>query len=207
MDTDIPATVDKASLQAFSVRLRDALENESITWLQEQLEGDGVEGSKYSNVQRYVAGNGKSPPSPTWLQGAAKVLDVRPGWLAFGDGERTEPEELKRVLRARAMKRAEEFGEDTEAALRKGLGRDPLPNYFDTALRCTYEYFTTVAPVMKIGPDLAREVGKAIAAPIRTLGLDPANFTQENYDHYVAAVAESLRFLIAKMSDPKGEED
>ena len=67
-------------------------------------------------------------------------------------------------------------------------------------------YFA-VAPVEKIGPNLAREVGRAIAAPMKNLEFNPTDFTQESYDHYVAAVAESLRFLIAEMSDPKGEED
>ena len=54
---------------------------------------------------------------------------------------------------------------------------------------------------------MAKEVGQAVAAPIRALGFAPHDFAQASYEHYVAAVAESLRFLIAEMSDPKGEED
>ena len=104
------------------------------------------------------------------------------------------------------MKRAEEFGEQTEAALREGLGRDPLPNAFDTALHCMWDYFRTVAPG-KIGPNLARKVGEAIAAPVTKLGLDPTDFPHESYDHYVTTVAESLRYLIAEMGDSEGEED
>ena len=207
MDTDTRVPLDQASLEVFSARLRDALGNRSITWLQGELEKAEVDGSGYSNVQRYVAGKeGKSLPSPTWLQGAAKLLGVRPAWLAFGDGARTETVELKRVLRARALERGEALDRATEAALRKGLGRDPLPNSFDSALRCMNAYFA-VAPVEKIGPNLAREVGRAIAAPMKNLEFNPPDFTQESYDHYVAAVAESLRFLIAQMPDPNGEED
>jgi len=164
-----------------------------------------VEGSKYSNVQRYVAGKeGKSPPSPTWLQGAAKILDVRPAWLAFGDGARTERVEL---LRARAMEKGDALGQGTEAALREGLGRDPLPNSLQTAWRCMCDYLIKTDRVGEFGPKMAREVGEAIAAPVAKLGLDPTDFPHESYDHYVATVAESLRFLIAEMGDSEGEED
>lgn len=204
MDTGTELPLDPASLEALSARLRAALGNRSITWLQEQLQVAGVEGSRYSNVQRYVAGNGKSPPSPTWLRAAANVLGVRPAWLAFEDGHKFERVEQ---LRAGAVAKGEAFGREILAALRKGLERDLPLDSLDPAWRFMGDYVTKVDRAARIGPNVAQEVGEAIVSPIKTLGFGPADFGQESYGHYVAAVAESLRFLIAGMGDPEGEED
>jgi hypothetical protein len=99
MVDDMPKS--RASLPAVAVRLSQLMKASGVTVreLQQRLEAKGVEGSKYSNVRRYVAGEGKSPPPLEWIEAAAQVLNARPAWLAFGEGEATEKEE--RALRAR----------------------------------------------------------------------------------------------------------
>ena len=80
------------TLEAVAGRLQKAMaySQKTITELQAALDRAGVEGSKYSNVQRYVRGKGgKSPPSFDWLEGAAKALGVEVVWLAFGMGSMT----------------------------------------------------------------------------------------------------------------------
>lgn len=93
MVDDIPR--GRASLAAVAARLSQLMKASGVTVreLQARLEAEGVEGSKYSNVRRYVAGEGKSPPPLEWLDAAARGLRARAAWLAFGDGEPTEGEE------------------------------------------------------------------------------------------------------------------
>lgn len=87
----------ETQLEAVAGRLRKALGGRTITWLQTELDAAGVEGSGYSNVQRYVAGKGKGAPPLEWIDGAARVLGVPAAWLAFGqmpiDAARTSPAE------------------------------------------------------------------------------------------------------------------
>ena len=44
-------------------------------------------GVSYASVYAYVEGKSKAPPPLPFLIAAANVLNVRPAWLAFGDGE------------------------------------------------------------------------------------------------------------------------
>ena len=86
--TDTP----RGTLEDVAGRLQKAMAYSqiTITELQAALDRAGVEGSKYSNVQRYVRGKGgKSPPSFDWLEGAAGALGVEVVWLAFGMGSMT----------------------------------------------------------------------------------------------------------------------
>ena len=81
------------STEGIGKRLREALaplDDGTIKWLQAEMEKADVPGSKYSNVQRYVAGTAQKRPPLEWLEGAAKVLDVRPAWLVFDDGPMRE---------------------------------------------------------------------------------------------------------------------
>ena len=87
----------------------------TITELQAALDQAGVEGSKYSNVQRYVRGKGgKSPPSFDWLEGAADAFGVEVIWLAFG----VEP-----------MTWGETATDKQRAALSEGLWSDQLTDH------------------------------------------------------------------------------
>ena len=88
---------------AVAKRLKEALDyrGRSISWLQRELEIAGVEGSKYSNVQRYVAGKGKAPPPLDWIEGVVRVLDIRAAWLGFGEGAMTWEQELEERAKQR----------------------------------------------------------------------------------------------------------
>ena len=120
----------RTSLESVAARLRELLERRamSVTDLQAALERAGVEGSKYSNVRRYVAGEGKGPPSLDWIAAAARVLEARPAWLAFGEGEATrEDEDAFREEFARFRRR---FGrtDPDHIVLLVGAGEHALTN-------------------------------------------------------------------------------
>ena len=105
------------TLEAVAGRLQKAMASSgmTITQLQEALDRAGVEGSKYSNVQRYVRGKGgKSPPSFDWLEGAADALGVEVGWLALGVG---------------SMTWGETATDEQRAALSEGLWSDQLTDH------------------------------------------------------------------------------
>lgn len=54
----------------------------------EEAAAPGTKGTSYASVYDYVEGRAKGAPPIEFLNAAAKVLNVRPAWLAFGD----EPE-------------------------------------------------------------------------------------------------------------------
>lgn len=96
----------------------------TVSDFQRRLEAEGVEGSKYSNVRRYVAGEGKSPPALDWIDGAARVLGARPAWLAFGEGEPTD--EGERTLREQFTSFRSRFGQPgpDHIVVLVGMGED-----------------------------------------------------------------------------------
>ncbi len=59
-------------------------------------------------LRRYVAGEGKSPPPLEWIHAAARALNARAAWLAFGEGEPTVASED--ALRELIAGFAERFG-------------------------------------------------------------------------------------------------
>lgn len=82
--------VKAATVASVAARLRWAVERsgqiQSIRQFQQRLRERGVPGTGYSNVYRYVTDDAASPPLE-FLQNAGAVLEVRPAWLAFGDGD------------------------------------------------------------------------------------------------------------------------
>jgi len=76
-------------------RLRTALERReiSIREFQRLMEATGIEGTSYPAVHRAL--QGKPVPAIDFLEGAARILDVRREWLILGAGEMTEEEQRK----------------------------------------------------------------------------------------------------------------
>lgn len=72
-------------------RLAQAIPEEGIRAFAREMEDREVRGSSYAMIHRYLAG--KKVPSLEFVEEAASVLGVRPAWLAYDDGEPTEPEE------------------------------------------------------------------------------------------------------------------
>ncbi len=77
--------VDEPQSVGVGARLQERLaeRNRSIREFVSDLEAAGVANSAYSSVFRYV--KGEVAPSLTWIEEAARVLRVRPAWLAFGE--------------------------------------------------------------------------------------------------------------------------
>lgn len=91
-----------------AARLNEALERGRFTKLDFQkeiatrLEG-GQSGATYQTVLAYC--NGTFEPSIEWIREAAKILDVKPSWIAFGDPIFSAP----RSTRETVMDRLAEF--------------------------------------------------------------------------------------------------
>lgn len=67
------------------------LSQRRLAELVEAEAGEGVKGTSEASVRNYLSGKVTSPPLE-WIGAAACVLNVRPEWLAFGTGPRTEAE-------------------------------------------------------------------------------------------------------------------
>jgi hypothetical protein len=65
------------------LRLAVALRGMTVYRLECLLRDQGVRGSSHGAMQRYLLG---ATPSLEFVAAAATVLDVRKGWLAFGEG-------------------------------------------------------------------------------------------------------------------------
>lgn len=63
----------------------------SVRGFQKVMYGLGHKGSSYPQIHRYLKGGTK--PSMAFLEGAAKVLQVRLAWLATGQGQMSAEEE------------------------------------------------------------------------------------------------------------------
>lgn len=72
----------------FPERLRDALNEwgEGQRAFERQMQATGVAGSSRRSLQHYLAGD--STPGGEWYLEASKILRVRAGWLAWGEGPR-----------------------------------------------------------------------------------------------------------------------
>ena len=156
-------------------------------------------GTSYPSVLSYFSGG--SAPSLEWIQAAAGILGVRAEWLAFGSGTATEEEELKRLevrgvsdaAHPRERRSAKEVlwlqAFDLKWDLLKGMGVNPPtlaqlprdPNATEEALHAwavnhnVHHIPHWVAPLAEVERRLsvdARDIGRALAAPLEALGLD-----------------------------------
>lgn len=182
-----------------SARLDRALGGRDIRWLQKELEGRGAPNSTYSSVYRYV--RGRVEPPLDWIRSAADVLGVRAPWLAFGQGQPTE--ELRGVAEG-LVEAFRRMGTNLQAIMREGLGAQEVP---PDALEAVGDLTLNFIVAVGRGREAAdgsqhREVAEAIAAPLRSLGHDPAGLSPSKYGHYVITVAEALRYLLADDPDP-----
>ena len=108
---------DATPEEGFPKRILDLLEARemSIRELQKALKNAGADNSGYSSVFRYV--KGEFPPSVTWVEAAARVLEVPPAHLAFG-GESTAQGSVRRHMEDRGF-----FGDpESERPVRHALG-------------------------------------------------------------------------------------
>ena len=87
--------------------------------------------------------------------------------------------------------------------VRKGLGAQEVPpDVFDAVDTLTLDYIVAVGRGREaMNGTQHREVAEAIAAPIRSLGHDPASLSPSRYGYYVITVAEALRYLLADDPD------
>jgi hypothetical protein len=182
-----------------------------ITAFQRQLQAEGVPGSSYAMVHKYL--RDKTVPPISFLNAAAEFLGVRVSWLAFGEGPSTAEEE---TFTAAAPISPE------ERAMLEGIARwFPAiegADWWDRAAvlraaRACLAYFVDVEkripPTSAAALDLAAEAGKAVGMAISGALLPFAR--QQDWDQralslFLPRAAEAINagISIARLSAEKG---
>jgi transcriptional regulator with XRE-family HTH domain len=204
-------------------RLRAAIEQKeiSVREFHRQMDGRGVPGSSYPNIHRYLAD--KAEPTLDFLRHAAELLVVRYEWLSVDAGPMLEDEkqaetELDAISLAAAMtmKRSptEELGREYwEDALRD---RDSVLQGWARrgAVFMTQSYMPYwVAPFASLRQRLGvdrEQLGEVLAAPLRALGLNPAQLNRsrgEPLATYIIAMVPVLMALAPEVEAQRSEEE
>jgi hypothetical protein len=185
-----------------------------ISAMQRELQAEGVPGSSYAMVHKYL--RDKSVPPLAFLTAAADLLGVRVSWLAFGEGRRTEEGQ---ALAAAALSSPEEF------AMLRGISRwfpaieraDPWDR--GAVLRTTraclsffVEVEARVPPTPAAFEDLAHEAGKSVGAALNGALLPFVR--QQDLDDVALSVflprateAVTAGISIARLTERKGKTD
>jgi transcriptional regulator with XRE-family HTH domain len=174
-----------------------------------------IRGVSYGGVRQYVEGGIRNPRAEL-LRAIADVLGVRWQWLAHNEGFMTAAQQQER---ASAVLRDPEQVRHTVSAVNVAVfeqmpalrpvfvfGMDQL------VLACVPEVANWIGPTgldlpgLEDAPDeqeghrrhveAARLLGRALAAPLETLQLDPAGWPQAVKAQYVAGLMASLMPLL-----------
>lgn len=201
---------------AFGERLHDELERRAwnVKTLQRHLRGrtGGAKGTSYGQVWSYV--NGKAPIEPrrNVLEALAVLLEVRMEWLAFAEEPRTEQEGRaaevrgwsKADMRAAQERRdkllgalAEGFMHGGSRPRRKAKQAAPLSESAIDNLVHAYVHAMALATPLPAHDseeeyELAREVGRSAAAPLRAMGADPWAIDVVDLNDYVASIVPAF---------------
>lgn len=154
-----------------------------------------LRGTARNTIRGYLSG--EAEPDPGWVRCAAEVLGVREEWLASGSGARTpEDEEIRRS-------RPEALG-SVARRLASGVPFWDLLNELARAavIECWRELVGEEDPdeiverrgqfVTLRGDQIAVQLGTALDAPIRELGLR-GGVVPQALDSYTVLICEGIR--------------
>lgn len=174
-----------------------------------------LRGATYGGVRQYVAGNIQNPRIEL-LRAIAEVLQVRPEWLAFGEGEMTE----------KAQRVAEAAQQAAAPALSQipGATNAPLDDFAGAALTATWKTLSgrysrdelsekveegegpvTVSEPIPFTLYLYARLHHAVLQPLAFLGLDIERGDALN--DYASAVAVAIRQYARTTQTTKGGTD
>lgn len=202
-------------------RLREALQHAGMTvyGVHQQLKRDprlrGLRGTSATGVRSYFVEDPKPPEQPRLelLRAFATVLGVRYEWLAFGAGERTEKEQEAADAAAAASVMDMEAGGVTPResvdmaasmlhAIAEGAGtidgpRARMPASVIAAWgRRRFAYYKAAGKgegeVVVRDDAIAREIGTALVAPLKALGLTPRDLTEAEFQNFTLAMVAAL---------------
>ena len=177
-----------------NTRLREAIQEVwggSIRGFQREMERREVRGSSYATIYSYLRGD--TQPSRDFLEAAADVLGVRLRWLRFGEGEPTGEEEVA----GQAL--LEDAVADFEGAVEEVFLPNQLSGWARGAIWEAWKYYrpflseqTDAVHQEADSRSTARRVVEAIAAPLGTLGIEPAGLRRRDLNNYVTAACQAL---------------
>jgi hypothetical protein len=175
----------------------------SMNRLARELRARGIRGSSYGSIRNYVVGN--SEPPLEVLFAAAELLGVRREYLAEGQPPIIEA--------ARGLQGKKEPARGARAGLRLVTNiQDRLPELPYPASRDVYHIVSgwwsyaveTGSLENRIeGRRSFREaLGDAVAGPLESLGIDPAELPRAELEEYALAIAAALRRVLRSISPP-----
>jgi hypothetical protein len=192
--------------QAFQRTLRDRMGSE-----------DSRQGTSYPAVHGYFSG--KVVPSLPWLLAAARLLKVRPSWLAFGEGAPTEDEE-RRALLVKGLSTIAAAGPDPTSA--DGLRywqhavevRDsvfcgwaaPPDATGDPEGQMPYWVPLLAATCQRLQVDPVT-AGEALRAPLAALGINAFGLGRDDLDDYIVSMVPVLMSLAPQRARRTREEE
>lgn len=192
----------RRGLRLFQTRMEERAE-ERAEELAEELAEEGqreLVGCSLSAIQGYVSSDGPEP-SIDFLREAAQILNVRLAWLAAGDGYPTVAEQAAAweswklgpsPLEVRLRKKIYDWrylGDDARASIAAAWAalvgdRDP-EEMIDEDAQAT----------LTVGDEVARQLGRALDAPLDTLGLNRGVIPPE-MDDYLILLCRGLQLYL-----------
>lgn len=177
---------------------------------------DSRQGTSYPAVLGYFSG--RVTPSLPWTFEAARLLNVRVSWLAFGVGEPTEEEEREATFvgalstAVAAGPEATEHEEGVQHWRRAVQVRDSVLRCWDAhpGIRIRKHYMPHwVAPLavacQRLGVEPPR-AGEALRAPLDLLGVDPAGIGNEALNDYILSMVPVFLSIAAHQGRGPGQE-
>jgi hypothetical protein len=157
-------------------------------------------GSTRAMIHRYLSG---AQPPADFLEAAADQLGLNPEWLAFGRGEPTTTDATVAEEGRRTV------GDAVWEHFVEGAGFTPP----DTLRHVAFLLWRRRASAFEkdgglpVGHfDPARQVGVALFAPLRALGLNPALFHPQQVEAYALAAMPAVAAAADYIHEPKPEE-
>lgn len=195
---------------AFGRRLRDEMSAADLDVQALQVEvrrlvkaatGD-TKGTSYGTIWSYVKGQAPIEPRREVIDALARVFRVRPEWLAFDRGQRTDAEEAAARLAAGAPPPQLDY---VRTALREVIPDLERLAYAEAALMSTWGLlrgrWIDYAPAEATHTNqeradilLARRLAEALLAPLQTLRLtNSPDFSAWAFEEYLVLGAQALR--------------
>lgn len=199
----------KRRISGAGSRLKAYLERHdiSVRSFQQQLAASNVRGSAYSSVWSYL--EGRVEPPMAFLEAAARELNVRIAWLAFGEGDVTEA-----AQEARTITKAD----DVPANAVVGSFIAPMTGAAPAMLNAAWKEVMrdrALTELVDYGGGLKMTLGRhvwdmlqhAALAPLETLGELVGRGDQAAFDDYVSAVLLAIRQYARAASAHEREAD